>query len=232
VGIVAPGAEIGRERAARHVPRHPHLAPYAALVLRGGYVEAGDRGRFRAEPGDVLLHDRFEAHQDHFGRRGADILNLALESIPALAFARAADPDGVVRLAERDPCAAAALLRTTLAPRPAADDWPDRLAAELRADRVGRLDAWADAAGLRPQSVSRGFRLCYGVTPQRYRVEQRAARAARAILMTRSGLACISAEASFADQPHMSRTIRRLYATSPAALRRVQCVQDPDRAPA
>ena len=45
--LVRPGGEISRERTARRVPRHHHLAPCAAIVLRGWYVEAGDRGRFR-----------------------------------------------------------------------------------------------------------------------------------------------------------------------------------------
>jgi AraC-like DNA-binding protein len=220
MAVVPPGAEIGRERSPRHVARHPHLAPYAALVLRGGYVEAGDRGRFRAEVGDVLVHDRFEAHQDHFGPHGADILNLPLHTAKGVAFGRVTDPDAIVRLAERDLPAATALLLATLEPRSPADDWPDRLAAELCGERVARLDAWATAAGLRPQSVSRGFRLCYGVSPQRYRAEQRAARAARAIHASRAALADVSVAAGFADQPHMTRTVRRLYAMTPAALRR------------
>ena len=78
--------------------------------FRGGYVEAGDRGRFRAEAGDVLFHDRFEAHQDQFHPGGADIFNLPMAAGPARAAGRLADPDLLVRIAERDPAAAAAML--------------------------------------------------------------------------------------------------------------------------
>jgi len=227
MAVVPPGAEISRERSARHVARHAHLAPYAALVLCGGYVEAGDRGRFRARAGDVLIHDRFEAHQDHFAPDGADILNLPLAAVPALAFGRVADPDAVVRVAQHDFRGAADMLVEALLPgRTGEADWPDQLAEHLRADRVARIRVWAEGLGLRPQSVSRGFRLAYGVTPQRFRAEQRAARAAWAL--GQAGLAEIALASGFADQPHMSRAVKRLYGMTPAALRRaeVHCVQD------
>ena len=227
MGLIAPGREISREAGSRHVPRHAHLQAYAALVLRGGYVEAGDRGRFRAGPGDVLLHDRFESHQDEFERSGADILNLRLPRAP-WAFGRVDDPDAVARLAERDAAAAAMLLLQQLVPAGRSEaDWPDRLASDLSADRAFRLESWARQAGLRPQSLSRGFRLAYGVSPQRFRAEQRAARAARALSTGRARLADVALETGFADQPHMARTLRHLYALTPMGLRRhVQCVQD------
>ena len=100
--LVRPGGEISRESSPRLVPRHHHLAPYAAVVLRGSYVEAGDRGRYRVEAGDVLLHDRFEAHRDAFGAAGADILNLPCPEGIGPACGRIADPDRIVRVAERD----------------------------------------------------------------------------------------------------------------------------------
>jgi AraC-like DNA-binding protein len=225
-GLIAPGSEIGREQAARFVPRHHHLAPYAAIVLRGCYVEAGDRGRFRAEAGTVLLHDRFEAHQDTFGASGADILNLPLDRTPAAAFGRIGDPDAVVRAAARDRREAVALLIVELDAEAGLDDWPDRLAADLRGCGVPSLGAWARAHGLTPSSVSRGFRLCYGVSPQRYRLEQRARRAAAACRPGALPMAVIALDAGFADQAHMSRTLHRLYGRTPSALCRDKCVQD------
>jgi AraC-like DNA-binding protein len=228
--LIPPGAEISREGDARYVPRHAHVGAYAALVLRGGYVEAGDSGRFRVSAGQVLVHDAFEAHQDHFHRGGADVLNLPLPSASDTPFGHVEDPDEIVRLAERDAAAAATLLVAKLQPTPdCADDWPDRLAADLRAGAVTRLGLWARQAGLRPQSLSRGFRLAYGVSPQRYRAEQRAAKAARDVRRSALALASIAAAAGFADQPHMNRMLRRLYALTPGALRErrdVQCVQD------
>ena len=37
------------------LPRHPHDEAFAAVLLSGGYVEAGDTGRHRLEPGDVVV---------------------------------------------------------------------------------------------------------------------------------------------------------------------------------
>ncbi len=228
---VRPGREISRERSARRIHRHHHLAPYAALVLRGGYVEAGDRGRFRAAAGDVLLHDAFESHQDEFGKGGADILNLRLAEAPPASAGRIGDPDMIAIAAERDPGEAALLLLDQLLPAAAAQcEWPDRLAADLRADRVASLGAWAEAAGIAPSSVSRGFRLAYGVSPQRFRADCRAGAAARALQRSSLAIAMIAADSGFADQPHLTRTLRRLTGCSPARLR-VKSFQDGIDAP-
>lgn len=226
--VVHPGCEISRERTARHVRRHHHLEPYAALVLRGGYVEAGDRGRFCAEAGDVLFHDGFESHQDLFSRGGADILNLPLGDAPAMSVGRVADPDSIARAAETDAAEAVAILLSQLMPaRAAEDDWPDRLAADIRSHRVASLTRWADANGLAPSSVSRGFRLAYGISPQRFRAEYRAGTAARAVQRTSLGLAMIAIDNGFADQPHLTRTVGRLFGCTPARLRsHVKSVQD------
>ncbi|HEV2748097.1 MAG TPA: helix-turn-helix transcriptional regulator [Allosphingosinicella sp.] len=197
-------------------------------MLRGGYVEAGDRGRFRVEPGDVLLHDRFDAHQDQFGARGADIFNLPLPEPPQASFGRTEDPDRVVRTSETDPAEAAALLLEELAANDAAlADWPDLLASDLAAGRVRRLDEWAEGMGLAPSTVSRGFKLAYGISPQRFRLENRAGRAARALERSHLSVASIAADSGFADQPHLTRTLRALLGHPPARLRaRVNCIQD------
>jgi len=60
--------------------RHVHEKAYAALVLSGGYEEAGDHGRFRVKAGDVIFHEPFEAHLDRFSETGAAVLNLRLPS--------------------------------------------------------------------------------------------------------------------------------------------------------
>ena len=230
--LVAPGAEIERAPAGAKIGRHHHLSSYAALVLRGGYVEAGDRGRIAARPGDVLFHHAFEGHADQFDRSGAEILNLPVPTAPPVERARVADPDSIVRFAERDGAAAAELLLEQAQPlTPTIGDWPDLLALALRRAPV-RLDSWAAAHGLTPSSVSRGFRLAYGTSPKRYRIEQCAAAAARAIAAgSRLVDACLAA--GFADQPHMTRTLRLLYGVTPRRLRdlgkSVQdggCVQD------
>src|SRR5947209_3632263 len=73
--------QFGRERHAggSRIAWHPHGTAYAAIVLRGGYWEAGDEGRHRVEAGDVLLHARFDGHANGFGRAASEVLNLPIE---------------------------------------------------------------------------------------------------------------------------------------------------------
>ena len=205
---------------AARLDRHRHAEGYAALVLEGGYCEAGDAGRFRVGPGDVLLHGPFEAHRDDFGRSTTRLIDLPLPMAPPFARGTVADPDAIVRLAERDPAAAGRLLLSTLrATEAREDDWPDRLAADLRYGKAIGLSAWAASHALRPGSVSRGFRAAYGVSPQRYRLEARARLAARRIAGSAEGLAAIAADTEFADQAHMTRAVRMLTGRTPRALR-------------
>lgn len=219
-------AEPGRMRHAPRLqlPRHPHDHGFAALVLSGGYVEAGDTGRHRMEAGDVLLHQAWESHLDRFDARGAEVLVLAIEDADAADLVgRVADPDAIVRLAERDRGEAARQLLAALTPRAASDaaDWPDLLAQALRADPALPLTPWARERGLHLGSLSRGFRQVFGVTPVAYRLIQRTRRAMQRVRASREPLSLVAQDCGFADQAHMSRAIRSLANTTPGALRRL-----------
>jgi AraC-like DNA-binding protein len=208
-------------RALERMPRHRHDEAYVALVLTGGYVEAGDCGRLRLDAGQAVVHQRHEAHCNAFLGRGAQVLNLPL---PDGGFGavqgRVADADAVARLAERDPLQAAELLRQTLRPCCSRlDDWPDALAAALAEDPALDLGTWADAQGLAAPSVSRGFRRAYGTTPKRYRLELRTGQALRRLPHWRGSLALLAAETGFADQAHMTRAIVALTGLVPTRLR-------------
>jgi AraC-like DNA-binding protein len=129
---------------------------------------------------------------------------------------RIADPDIIVRLAERDgPAALSALqdqARTAVAPL---DDWPDLLARRLREDDIFSIGRWACEFGLAAESVSRGFRRAYGLSPRRYRLEARGRRALAMIRSGRAGLAAIAQDCGFADQPHLTRTISEISGLPP-----------------
>ncbi len=201
--------------------RHRHAGAYAAVVLSGGYEEAGDAGRRRVQPGDVVLHGPFEAHLDRSGGQGAEVLNLVLPEGAVLGgFGRLKDVDAVARLAERDPAEAARLLvaLTRQAP-PIPADWPDLLAAALSASSPLRLETWARSQGLTPETVSRGFRRVFGVSPSRFRLEVRARRAWSAVRATPEALAAIADDAGFADQAHMTRAVTALTGRPPGAWR-------------
>jgi AraC-like DNA-binding protein len=217
-------AEPGRMR---HAPReiltrHLHDHAFAAVVLSGGYVEAGDTGRHRLVAGDVLLHQAWEGHLDHFGAGGADVLVLDIPDMDTGWFhGRVRDPDALARLAERDRIGAAQAMLAELQPKPAQPgDWPDDLARALRDDPGMCLGAWALAHDLRLGSLSRGFRQVFGMRPVGYRLVQRTRRAIAAVQGTTQPLSLVALDCGFADQAHMSRAIKRLALTTPAGLRR------------
>lgn len=206
--------------AGHRMERHRHAEAYAALVLEGGYVEAGDRGRFHARPGQVLIHGAWESHMDAFSGAGARVLNLALTGEVAFGVGVAADPDAVARAAERDLVEATALLGATTRPQDAAPgDWPDALAEALRRDPNIALEVWAGAAGLAPATISRGFRQAFGTSPRRYRAEQRALKAAGALVRRGDSLAALAAELGFVDQAHMTRAVAAVTGLAPGRLR-------------
>src|SRR6185437_12815207 len=47
------------------IPRHRHHHGYASVVLAGSFTEASFWGLMPAQPGDVLLHGRFDCHSDY-----------------------------------------------------------------------------------------------------------------------------------------------------------------------
>lgn len=211
----------------RHAPceqlaRHPHQHGFAALVLSGGYEEAGDTGRHRMKAGEVLLHRAWESHLDRFDERGAEVLVLPIADDQASAVTGLVrDADVIARLAERDRAAAARQLLAELTPKPAeAGDWPDLLARALQSDPALVLSDWARERGMRLGGLSRGFRQVFGMTPVGYRLAQRTRRAVEAVLRSAEPLCFIAQDCGFADQAHMSRAIRSLASTTPSALRR------------
>ena len=223
-------AGIGRHMAGECLPRHRHARGYIALVLGGGYEEAGDQGRLNARPGMAIVHGDWTAHRDRFGVRGAQVLNL-----PAVAGALSgagyiSDPDTAARLAERDPVAAATYVcdnfRSGVERR---DDWPDLLAGALAADPDLTLGHWAETMGLDPASVSRGFARAYGVTPKRFRLEARTRRALAALPSWRGSLADLAADQGFADQAHLARSVVAMAGMPPVRFRAksVQAVPPP-----
>jgi len=202
--------------------RHVHAEAYAALVLAGGYEEAGDHGRFQVTAGDVVFHDRFEAHLDRFYEKGATVLNLRLARghWPAPGIARVADPDLVARVAERSRQDAVHLLISSAAAwTPPDTDWPDQLASAMFEDPSLRLSEWSAENQLAPWTVSRGFAQVFGASPEAFRAHVRARLALMSIERTQMPLAIIAAELGFSDQSHMTRSVTQLTGASPKAWR-------------
>ena len=204
----------------QRLSRHRHAETYAALVLAGHYEEAGDHGRRRLGPGDVVLHGAFSAHANRGSPRGARVLNLPIAG-RAEAFARVPDPDALARLAERDPSAAAQALQTDLQLLPPSlIDWPDLLVRDLTLQPSLLLTAWARRHGLAAETLSRGFARVFGLSPRRLRFELRTRRALGALIDGREALAAVALDAGFADQSHLTHAVLALTGRPPGHWRR------------
>ncbi|WP_296597970.1 helix-turn-helix transcriptional regulator [Phenylobacterium sp.] len=208
--IVEPGA----------LPRHRHAEGYVALVIAGGYEEAGDAGRRRVGAGDVVVHRAFEAHLNRTPPAGAQVLNLPLPTVRLGAFGQVDDLDALVATAAHDPRAASeALAAAFRAVGPGGADWPDLLAAALARGDARPLGEWAADFGLSAEHLSRGFGRVFGVSPQRFRLESRV-RAVLPGLADEASLADLAVAYGFADQAHMTRSIRAITGRPPGAWRR------------
>lgn len=209
--------------AATDIARHHHRAPYATVVLAGAYEESGDSGRLAARAGEILLHGPFSAHRDRISAAHTVVIDLPLpfDGREWPARAQFADPDRVVRLAERDPVEAVAEMMAGLMPAAAAgeEELPDQLSAVLREAEPPRIGEWAAACGRSREHVSRSFERVYGVSPAAYRADCQAKRAWRMIVGSDDSLAGIAAEAGYADQAHMTRAVTRLTGMSPGRWR-------------
>ncbi len=208
---------------------HRHGPAYAALVLEGSYVEASADGPVECTPGTLVLHPRYHAHGNRFGHLGARVVNLALPESGEPATLQ------VLRVPGRSD-AEAVFLRS-----------PHELLALIDAsssEQVVLLHAWqagflhelqhgdapieqiARHAGVSCEHASRTFLRTHGMAPQALRRELRS-RQALALLAGGASLADIAARSGFADQSHLTRTVRAMTGQPPGRLRRqINCVQD------
>jgi AraC-like DNA-binding protein len=79
----------------------------------------------------------------------------------------------------------------------------------------------AELLGVSPYRLSRAFPRVLGVSLTRYRNRVRVGRALDRLEQGEASLATLAADLGFADQAHLSRTIREHLGDTPAALRRV-----------
>ena len=221
---VRPGRET--LAAGLAMPRHRHADAYALVVVAGTLEQVSYAGRVRLQSGDMLVQPTLDCHSNV--TRGVSVLRLAWPAVDSLGGVyHLSELDSIVRAAERDADEASALAQAAVHRQSlcggSATDWPDQLARDLAAGRVRRLRDWAEANGLEPETVSRGFARAYGVGPARFAHELKMRTAWLAIARTRQSLAAIAAEAGFADQSHMTRSVKALTGASPRAWRQRGC---------
>ncbi|MHA7818750.1 MAG: helix-turn-helix transcriptional regulator [Erythrobacter sp.] len=206
-------------------PRHRHATGYAALVLCGNYEEIGDTGRWQIEAGDLVYHRPYEAHSNTISR-ACSIVNIPIADHLALPPVCQLDhPDELLWALAHEEKAVTDCLKVQKAKRPILSDWPDLLARDLRKSTVF-LAGWAAQAGIRAETVSRGFRRTYGVSPARYAREAQTRRAYAEIIHSDLALAQIAFDNGFSDQSHLTRSVTAMTGKPPGAWRKVKTVQD------
>ena len=201
--------------------RHLHFDSYASVVLSGSFVEAGFSGRVNVQPGDVLLHNRFDCHANRSTcSRSVSILILPWRDGCAEGRFHVADPDLLVRLAEKDSRESMSALAAGIQPaHSAVNHWTELLASDLKTATSLSLRHWARSFGMRPEALSRGFHREFGVSPKQFRLEARARNAWREVLRSPRTLTTIAYELGFSDLSHLSRSVRLLTGYSPSAWR-------------
>jgi AraC-like DNA-binding protein len=201
--------------------RHLHAHSYASVILSGSFVEAGFGGRVNVEPGDVLLHGKFDCHANSSTcSRSVSILSLPWRDDWMEGHFHVDDPDLLVRLAEKDTLEATSVLAENIKPgHPGSRHWSGILASDLRNTACLSLRRWAGTFGMRPEELSRGFRREFGVSPKQYRLETRTRSAWREVLLSPRTLTTIAHEHGFSDLSHLSRSVRLLTGYPPSAWR-------------
>jgi AraC-like DNA-binding protein len=89
-----------------------------------------------------------------------------------------------------------------------------------------RLFSLADHLGVSPFRLSRAFAREVGVSVTRYRNRVRVGRAMERLEQGEQSLARLAADLGFADQAHLTRTVREHVGCTPAALRHVLAQTD------
>ena len=201
---------------------HRHRGAYAALVLDGAYLQPCLEGPFACAPGTLLLHPRFHAHGNRFGRGGARVANLDLHDARperGLQVLRVPDLREAARVfAHADLPALRDLVRASA---PVACDplpWQVAMLAALR-DGDAPVARIAAALGVSPAHASRAMQRAYGMGPLALRRELRW-RHALGLLGGDAPLATVAGDAGFADQSHLTRVARACSGSTPARLRR------------
>lgn len=195
---------------------HRHEAAYVAIVLEGGYEESSVDGTWVCEPGDWVVHPRWHLHANRFSNLRSRVLNFELPVPLAPGVWR---PQNASGMPPKDPDALTALL-PVLAPR-SPRHFSESFAVFAKALRDQTVTGAAQRAGLSREYASRLHRRRLGLPPKAVRAEERLRRALALLAETAMPLSELAIEAGFADQAHLTRTVRAATGRTPGAFRRI-----------
>ena len=88
-----------------------------------------------------------------------------------------------------------------------------------------RVEDLAAVAKLSDAHFIRAFSVCFGMSPHRYIIRRRIARAQDLMLSTRDPLSQIAVDCGLADQSHLTRLFLKLEGETPAAWRRARATR-------
>lgn len=221
-------------RAGHAQPPHEHDKDSFSIVLAGSLEEEVDRQDHSAGPGQTSVKPRGTVHSDRYGPQGAVLLSYVFrcEETAAEVLGRRGwqwRPAGssvrglVLGLGQgRHSPGLGDLLWEALGAteaRSATGQPPTWLAwarSELdRRDQPAGIELLAREAGVHRVHFTREFVRHFGLPPAAYRQRQMAARALRALVEDRLAPAAAAHDAGFADQSHMSRSIRSTFGMTP-----------------
>jgi AraC-like DNA-binding protein len=194
------------------------------VLLKGAYEQLGYVGRLKVEEGDVLIQPTFDCHTSRMLSQGLELIRLPWRrDITFGGIYRGCRIDVVLQEALWDVIAAAKLLEEELDRREpiiaVASHWTEELAIALAENPKLHIAAWAEAAHLSRERVSRGFAAVYRVPPGQFRSELNARAAWLRITGTREPLSKIAADLAFADQAHMTRVVGIFTGATPTQWR-------------
>jgi AraC family transcriptional regulator len=227
------------------LPAHAHPNTNIAVVLTGGWSGGSGAHDRDAVASSVLVEPAGDVHANRFGAVETAVLSLTLEagrfgSVVAdmtqrflhvrdpyieLLARRAAneieEPDDVTPLAVE---AAALELIARVARSVGLERRPAWLgkAREVLQDRYAdplSLHEIADAIGVEPERLARGFRRAYGESLGEYLRRIRVNAAARLLASTDEPISRVAGEVGFSDQSHLTRWFGRYLETTPGKYR-------------
>lgn len=233
------------------IPTHVHGNPHICVVLAGGYVEEIGGLRVDCGPATILYHAAEAAHGNEISNGGARCLNVALDPAALDAdpvWARLCDSAAVhrgvptkltLRLTEElstsgdlSALAAESLVMELLAEFVQGPQmnvggevppWLVRVHARLREEfrAPPSLASLATEGGVHRTHLARAFRKHFECSVGEFVRQQKVAAACHELRETRRSLATVAYSAGFADQSHMTRTLRRWVGVTPGHYRRL-----------
>lgn len=214
-------------------PMHEHDCAQASFLLTGGFKEDGDGLAATPVTGMQGYKPAGASHRCQFGRDGALILSVNFREgvdpdLPFLGFARGGgDRRSLLALLLAQAASTQDVVDDLLATldmgetRGARPGWLRRAAEQFADDPLSEVGDVAAAHGIHRVQLSRAFQRHFGVSPSRYRLHCKAARAVRLMVEDGEAPASAAVAAGFADQAHFTRTAKSLAGIGPGRLRRL-----------